>query len=116
MLSLQIVVLLGFAKFVEINDLELFPRLFMLAVVCWLLVDLVAMGIAHRGEKQSQLLSSEQGRFTDVLWIRTTVFTVLITTIVLMALVPIIQHIDRTRYQEQVGIFSIPSRVECSSI
>ena len=103
MLSLLIVVLLGFAAFVEINDLELFPRLFILAVVCWLLVDLVAMGIAHRGEKQSQLLGSEQGRFSNVLWIRTTVFTVLITTLVLMASVPIIQHIDRTRYQEQLA-------------
>ena len=102
MLSLLVVILMGFARFFDVEELELFPRLFILALVCWLVVELVVAKQAQVGQKEPTLSNPEDSNPISTLFTRTVVFTVLITTLVLMALVPIIQHIDRARYQEQL--------------
>jgi signal transduction histidine kinase/CheY-like chemotaxis protein len=102
MLSLVVVILLGFVQFFDVEELELFPRLFILALVCWLVVELVVAKQAQVDQKEPTILNPEGSNPINTLLTRTVVFTVLITTLVLMALVPIIQHIDRSRYQEQL--------------
>ena len=102
MLSLLVVILLGFIQFFDVEELELFPRLFILALVCWMVVELVVAKQAQVEQKNPTFLNPEGSNPTGTLLTRTAVFTVLITTLVLMALVPIIQYIDRARYQEQL--------------
>lgn len=103
MLTLLVLVYAAISQFIGIDKLELFPRLLVMAVLSWLVVDRVALNRTKSlHQDDSNRMASLVMNTRKEVWVRAALITVLLSSLVAMVMVPFIQHIDRTRYEDQL--------------